>query len=226
MAAGDITKALVTRVKYSIGEDAEPGHFSQGQVIDWLDEAQRKLVTLGPILLTVGIASSKDGVEFYTLPPDFFAMHRVEYRPATGTAVEIPSGNLFRKGPGKTPGIPKCYGIWGANNSLGANAQVIWFDQQFVGNGTDDIWIFFQQFPAVLSTSVDPEVRRDWWDYMVSYAEMRARGRLMAFDPAHRSLLDLAAGIWKEGMEKARGSFVDLSTAKPLPPVDTAGYTY
>jgi len=226
MPVGDVTKALVTKVKSRIGEDTEPGHFSQAQVIEWLDEAQRRLCIQGPVLNTVGYASTVQNVEFYTLPTDYYQMIRVEYRPTGGQARELEPWSFSRKKPGSNQGIPQGYGIWGANDANQNNMLVLWLDYVLASNGVDDLWIFYRSMPHVLSTTVDPEVAVHWQDFMVDYAEMMARQRLVAYDKTHQFPLQMARESWARGLQDAKRAAADVFSApKAMYPIDNAGYT-
>lgn len=225
MAAGDITKALVAKVKVRCGETTEPGHFDQAQTIDWLNEAQRKLCGAGPILVTVGYANSKVNAEFYTLPDDFWKMMYVEYRPAGGSAKEIKPSTFTRKAPGPHVGTPGNYGVWGAADTLGDNLIVLWFDFVFPSDGVNDLWIYYWQMPNPVSVSKDPELNPYWQDFMVDYAEAMARVRLMSYDPGQRTLMDRALSSFERGMQEAKDMYFHQVGSQPLYPIDNAGYT-
>ena len=205
-----------------MGEDTAASSFiTDAQILNFLNEAQRKICWEGNVILTCATASTVASQEHYSVPTDYIKIHAVFLYRSAGAQLKLTPISLNSRDPRKTTGDPQFYYIAGINVS-GANSPDFGLNPIPSSSGSADLEIYFTQSPlAMVNGGQAPEVQAHWQDALVPYALWKTYLR------AGKEYLPMAQMMrqeWQDWVTKARQYSQQLRLDSPQTIQDTAGY--
>src|SRR3990167_4835153 len=131
---------------------------SDVQILQFLNEGQRKICWDGNLMLTCASASTVASQEVSSVPTDYLAIHAVFLYRSTGAQRKLVPMSLNERDPSKSTGDPSFYYIAGRNVS-GANANTFGLNPIPSASGTSDLEVYYTQSPlAMVSGGQAPEI--------------------------------------------------------------------